>query len=113
MSLKKNGLRENISELNKIHRFIIIIAKSIGNNTFQQSDIHWSNLFVYKDALAQIKINIIIQDFTPNITPLIIPSINGSNIILSFSAIKKDRFSEVNGLDNEIFSTGSNKMKKE
>ena len=86
---------------------------SLGNNAVQQSDVNWSNLVRRKDALAQIKINIIIQDFTPNITPLNIPSSNGSNIILSFSAMKKDRFSEVNGLDNDIFSTGSNNMKKE
>jgi hypothetical protein len=32
---------------------------------------------------------------------------------LSFSAMKKDRFSEVNGLDNDILSAGSNNMKKE
>jgi len=60
-----------------------------------------------------MNINIIIQDFTPNITPLNIPSNNGSNMTLSFSAIKKDRFSGVNGLDNEIFSADSNNIKKE
>jgi hypothetical protein len=60
-----------------------------------------------------MNIKIIIQAFTPNITPLNTPSNNGSNMTLSFSAMKKDRFSGVNGLDNEILCTGSNNMKKE
>ena len=88
-------------------------AITSGNKIVQQKDINWSKRIRGNDALAQIKINIIIQDFTPNITPLNIPSNNGSNITLSFSAMKKDRFSVVNGLDNDILSVGSNNTKKE
>jgi len=54
-----------------------------------------------------------IDDLIPNIIPLNIPSNNGSNVILSFSAMKNARFSEVNGLDMDIFPAGSNNMKKE
>jgi len=103
----------NISKLYKIHGTSIIKAITRGNKIVQQKDINWSKRIRGKDALAQIKIKIIIQDFTPNIIPLNIPSKKGSNIILSFSAMKKERFSAVNGLDNDILSTGSNNMKKE
>ena len=42
-----------------------INANSIGNNTVQQKDINWSNLILGKDALTQIKVNTIIELFTP------------------------------------------------
>ncbi len=103
----------NISKLYRIHGTNIIKAITSGNKIVQQKDINWSKRIRGKDALAQININIIIQNFILNITPLNIPSNNGSNKTLSFSAIKKERFSGVNGLDNDIFCTGSNNMKKE
>ena len=103
----------NISKLYKIHGTSIIKAITRGNKIVQQKDINWSKRIRGKDALAHININIIIQDLIPNITPLNIPSNIGSNKTLSFSVMKKDRFWAVKGLDNVIFSTGSNNMKKE
>jgi len=66
------------SKLYKIQGSNIIKAITKGNNIVQQSDISWSYRILGKEALAQIKINIIIQDFNPRVRPYIIPSFIGS-----------------------------------
>ncbi len=96
-----------------MHGTSIINAITSGNNIVQQKDINWSKRIRGNDALAHINTKIMIDDLIPNIIPLNIPSNNGSNVILSFSAMKNARFSEVNGLDMDIFPAGSNNMKKE
>lgn len=40
-------------------------ANKIGSSTVQQKDINWSNLILGNDARHHIKINIIIELFTP------------------------------------------------
>lgn len=47
------------------HGTSIINANNIGSKTVQQKDINWSNLILGKDALVHIKINTIIELFTP------------------------------------------------
>ena len=54
-----------------------INAITIGSNIVQLNNINWSNLIRGKDALTQIKVNIIIEDFTPKFIPYNIPSIKG------------------------------------
>jgi hypothetical protein len=88
-------------------------AITSGNNIVQQKDINWSKRIRGNDALAHINIKIIIHDLIPSIIPLNIPSNKGSNTMLSFSAMKKAKFSLLNGLDRDIFPIGSNRMKKE
>jgi hypothetical protein len=44
-----------------------ISPNKIGNNTVQQKDINWSNLILGNEALTQIKINTIIELFTPKV----------------------------------------------
>lgn len=55
-----------ISKLSKIHGSNIIKPTRIGNNTTQQTDISWSKRILGNEARAQMKMKIIIQDFTPN-----------------------------------------------
>ena len=45
-------------------------------------DINWYNFIRNKDALAQIKTKIIIQDFRPKVKPYNHPSNKGSKIII-------------------------------
>jgi len=68
----------NISKLYKIHGTNIIKAITIGNRIVQQNVINWSKRILGKLALAQIKINIIIQDLKPKIKAQKIPSKKGS-----------------------------------
>ena len=44
-------------------------ANTIGNNTVQQNDINWSKRILGKEALAQIKVNIITELFNPKLKP--------------------------------------------
>lgn len=97
-----------ISKQYNIQGINITKAITIGSSIVQQKDINWSKRIRGNDALAHINIKIIIQDFTPNITPLKIPSNKGSNITLSFSAMKEAKLSEVYGLAREIVANGSN-----
>jgi hypothetical protein len=71
-------LQGNISKLYKIHGINIIKAITIGNRIVQQKVINWSKRILGKLALAQIKINIIIQDLDPKIKAQKIPSKKGS-----------------------------------
>ena len=72
----------NISKLYKIQGTNTIKANTKGNRTVQQNDINWSKRILGKLALIQIKTNIIIEDFIPNIIPQSIPSTKGLFIIL-------------------------------
>ena len=47
----------------------IIKAITKGNSMVQQNDINWSYLILGNEALAQININAIIQDFKPKLKP--------------------------------------------
>ena len=47
------------------HGTNIINANNIGNNTVQQNDINWSKRILGNDALTHIKVNTIIELFTP------------------------------------------------
>ncbi len=67
-----------MSKAYNIHGTSIIKAITKGKSTVQQNDINWSNLILGKDALAQIKIKIIIQVFIPKAKPPKIPSVRGS-----------------------------------
>jgi len=49
----------------------------MGNSMVQEKVINWSYLIRGKDALTQINVNIIIQDFKPILKPEISPSIKG------------------------------------
>jgi hypothetical protein len=40
-----------------------------GNNIVQEKDINWSKRILGKEALTQMKINIIIQDLIPIVRP--------------------------------------------
>ena len=65
-----------IPKLYRIQGTSIINAMTIGNSTVQQNDISWSYLIRGKEALAQIKINIIIQALSPiTIPPIIVPNV--------------------------------------
>jgi hypothetical protein len=61
----------------------MINAKIIGNNTVQQNAINWSKRILGKEALAQIKVNIIIELFNPKFKPYNNPSNVGLLNILS------------------------------
>lgn len=52
-----------------MHGIKITNAITIGNNTVQQKDISWSKRILGNEALAQINMNIIIQDFIPKAKP--------------------------------------------
>ena len=47
----------------------IMKAITKGNSTVQQNDINWSYLILGNEALAQININTIMQDFEPRVKP--------------------------------------------
>ena len=66
-----------ISKLYKIHGSNIIKAITNGNSMVQQNDINWSYRILGKEALTHIKINIIMQAFSPNVKPYTNPSIKG------------------------------------
>ena len=72
-----------ISKLYNIQGTKIIKAITIGNNMVQQKDINWSKRILGNEALAHIKIKIIIQDFIPKVKPYNNPSIKGSENKLS------------------------------
>jgi hypothetical protein len=72
-----------ISKLYNIQGTKIIKAITTGNSIVQQKDINWSKRILGNEALAHIKINIIIQDFIPKLKPYNNPSINGSENKLS------------------------------
>lgn len=76
-------LTGNISKLYRIQGTKIIKANTIGNKTVQQKDISWSKRILGKEALAQIKVNIIIELFNPKLKPYINPSKAGVFIISS------------------------------
>lgn len=76
-------LTGNISKLYKIHGTKIMKANTIGNKTVQQKDINWSKRILGKEALAQIKVNIIRELFNPRLNPYINPSKAGVFIISS------------------------------
>jgi hypothetical protein len=61
----------------------MINAKITGNRTVQQNDINWSKRILGKEALAQIKVNIIIELFIPKFKPYNNPSNVGLLNILS------------------------------
>jgi len=71
-----------ISKLNNIQGIKTTNAITTGNNIVQQKDISWSKRILGNEALAQIKMKIIIQDFIPRAKPYISPSTKGSEIIL-------------------------------
>ena len=52
----------------------MINAKTTGNKTVQQNDINWSKRILGKEALAHIKVKIIIELLIPKLTPYINPS---------------------------------------
>lgn len=58
-----------ISKLINIQGTNTINPITIGNKTIQQKDISWSKRILGKEALAQIKTNINIQDFIPKTKP--------------------------------------------
>ena len=58
-----------ISKLYNMHGIKITNAITIGNNTVQQKDISWSKRILGNEALAQMNMNIIIQDFIPKAKP--------------------------------------------
>ena len=60
---------EIIAKLYKIQGKAIIKAIIKGNSMVQQNDINWSYRILGNEALTQIKINIITQDFNPNVKP--------------------------------------------
>ncbi len=66
-----------ISKLYSIQGTSTTKAITIGNNIVQQKDINWSNLILGNEALAHIKVKIIIHDFTPKVIPYNNPSIKG------------------------------------
>ena len=78
----------NISKLYKIQGTNIINANTIGNRIVQQNDINWSKRILGKEALAQIKVKIIIELFKPKLKPYINPSNVG---VLIISSIKVSR----------------------
>ena len=53
-------------------------AITIGNSIVQQKDISWSKRILGNEALAHIKIKIIIDDFIPKVKPYNNPCIKGS-----------------------------------
>jgi hypothetical protein len=55
----------------------------MGNRTVQQNAINWSKRILGKEALAQIKVNIIIELFNPKFKPYNSPSNVGLLNILS------------------------------
>jgi hypothetical protein len=61
-------------QLNNIQGIIIIIANTIGNRIVQQNAINWSKRILGNEALAQIKVNIIIELFNPKFKPYNNPS---------------------------------------
>jgi hypothetical protein len=61
----------------------MINAKTTGNRTVQQKAINWSKRILGKEALAQIKVNIIIELFNPKFKPNNSPSKLGLLNILS------------------------------
>lgn len=73
-----------IAKLYKTQGNNIIKAITNGNSMVQQNDINWSYRILGNEALAQIKINIIIQDFNPNVKPYMAPSIYGLDKKLSY-----------------------------
>lgn len=68
-------LTGNILKLYNKQGTKIIKANTIGNKTVQQNPINWSKRILGKDALAQIKIKIMIELFTPKVRPYNNPSI--------------------------------------
>jgi hypothetical protein len=52
----------------------MINAKTTGNRTVQQKAINWSKRILGKEALAQIKVNIMIELFNPKFKPYNNPS---------------------------------------
>ena len=58
-----------ISKLYKIQGTNITKAITIGNNIVQQKDINWSKRILGNEALAQMNIKIIMQDFIPKARP--------------------------------------------
>lgn len=66
----KKVLVEIIWKLYSIQGYSIIKAITKGNNIVQQNDINWSYLILGKEALAQININTIMQDFKLKLIPL-------------------------------------------
>ena len=44
-------------------------ANTIGNKTVQQKDINWSKRILGNEALTHIKVNTIILDFIPKVSP--------------------------------------------
>ena len=75
-----------ISKLYNIQGTKITKAITIGSNIVQQKDINWSKRILGKEALTQIKMKIIIQDFIPKVNPYNKPSIKGyENKLSSFN----------------------------
>lgn len=61
----------------------MINPNTTGNNTVQQNDINWSKRILGKEALAQIKVNIITELFNPKFKPYNNPSNAGLLNIVS------------------------------
>ena len=86
--MKKNNILHKfillgiISKLYSIQGTNTIKAITKGNNIVQQKDINWSKRILGNEALAHIKINIIIHDLIPKAKPYNNPSIKGSENIL-------------------------------
>ena len=66
-----------ISKLYMIHGTKTIKAITTGNNIVQENNINWSKRILGKEALTQMKTNIIIQAFTPSVIPYTKPSMMG------------------------------------
>ena len=82
-------LAGNISQLYKIQGINIIKANKTGSKIVQQKDINWSKRILGKEALAQIKTNIIIELFAPKLKPYSNPIWIGLRDILSKKYSKK------------------------
>jgi hypothetical protein len=59
----------NMLKLYKIQGTKTIKANTIGNKTVQQNAINWSKRILGNEALAHIKVNIIIELFNPKLKP--------------------------------------------
>ena len=78
-------------------------ANTIGNNTVQQNDINWSKRILGKEALTQMKINIIIELFNPKLKPYNNPSIIGLlKKLAKYFCIKNNQESINNKLENIV-----------
>ena len=81
----------------------IIKANTIGNKTVQQNAINCSKRILGKEALTQMKVNIIIELFNPKLKPYNNPSIIGLlKKLPKYFSIKNNQESINNKLENIV-----------